>query len=369
MPSSASAGSVSAGEGSGGTSVDAIAAEVEGIRELRFREVPEPEFLTSEETTDRVRELFLEEYTPEVADIEERILTAFGAIPPGTDLRELRAGTIGDQVAGYYEPESGELVVRQSGSEIGVLDRITLAHELDHALTDQVLGIPLPDDPELGREDESLAALALVEGDATVVMQRYQAGLGFGEQLELLDPAAIAQAEAGLAGLPPYLQKELLFPYQQGLEFVCHLFAEGGWAAVDEAYDRPPADHRAGPVPGAVRRGRGRRDRPARSPDSGEGLERGRSSPARRGEPAVAVRGAGGRGRRSRGARSAGRGRCLGGRRAHPVDEGRELRDRRGAWGAVGRGRPLPGDDGVVSILVRGRRRTAHQARGRSRRR
>ncbi|MDQ4006428.1 MAG: hypothetical protein M3135_09070 [Actinomycetota bacterium] len=228
------------GEGGGGTSVEAIAEEVERIRELRFEEVPRAEFLTGEETSERVRKLFLEEYTPEVADIEERMLTALGAIPRGTDLRHLRAEALGGQVAGYYEPETGELVVRGSGGEVGVADRITLAHELDHALTDQALGIPLPDDPELGSEDANLAALALVEGDATLVMQRYSTGLGLEEQLELLDPEAIAEAEAGLGGLPPYLQRELLFPYEQGLEFVCRLFADGGWAAVNRAYEQPP---------------------------------------------------------------------------------------------------------------------------------
>jgi hypothetical protein len=229
------------GSGDAGTSVEAIARQVEGIRELRFGSEVEPRFLSDREMNERVRELFLEDYTPRIADVEERILTALGAIPRGTDLRALRSDAIGQQVAGFYEPETGELVVRQSGSEMSAIDRITLAHELDHALTDQALGIPLPDDPEVGTEDSSLAALALVEGDATLVMQRYSATLGFGEQLGLLDPEAIAASEAGLSGFPPYLEQELLFPYEQGLSFVCDLYAEGGWDAVDRAYDRPPA--------------------------------------------------------------------------------------------------------------------------------
>jgi hypothetical protein len=226
--------------GGGGTGVDAIADRVEQIRELEFTEEPEPEFLSSEETSRRVQELFLKEYTPEIADIEERLLIALGAIPADSDLREMRARALGGQVAGFYEPETGELVVRQPGAEISVIDRITLAHELDHALTDQALDIPLPDDPTLGAEDANLAALALVEGDATVVMQRYSSSLGFEEQLELLDPEAIAEAEAGLSGLTPYLEQELLFPYEQGQTFVCDLYSDGGWDAVDRAYDQPP---------------------------------------------------------------------------------------------------------------------------------
>lgn len=224
-----------------GTTVEAIARQVEGIRELEFGRDVEPRFLSDQEMTDRVRELFLEEYTPKIAELEQRLLTTLGAIPQGTDLRQLRAEAIGRQVAGFYEPETGELVVRQAGAELSAIDRITLAHELDHALTDHALGIPLPDDPVIGQEDANLAALALVEGDATLVMQRYSSTLAFGEQFELLDPETIAQSEAGLAGFPPYLEQELLFPYDEGLSFVCDLYARGGWDAVNRAYAEPPS--------------------------------------------------------------------------------------------------------------------------------
>ena len=220
--------------------VAAIADRVEELRGLQFREPVEPTFLSSDQASARVQELFLQDYTAEIADTEERVLTALGVIDPGTDLRELRAEALGQQVAGFYDPRSSELVIRQAGEELGPLDRITLAHELDHALTDQVLGLPLPDEPVQGREDRDLASLALVEGDATLVMQRYSTSLSLQEQLELLDPAVIAQSEAGLGDVPPYLEQELLFPYDTGLQFVCDLFAEGGWEAVDAAYRDPP---------------------------------------------------------------------------------------------------------------------------------
>jgi hypothetical protein len=231
------------GEAPGGTpeqQVAAIAEEVEGIRELTFTEPVEPTFLSSEEATARVRELFLQDYGRAVADAEERVLTALGAIPRGTDLRDLRARALGQQVAGFYDPRTRELVIRQAGAELGAIDRITLSHELDHALTDQALDLPVPDEIVPGREDRDLAALAVVEGDATLVMQRYSASLSLQEQLELLDPSVIAQAETGLADVPPYLEQELLFPYEEGLRFVCRLYTEGGWEAVNAAYADPP---------------------------------------------------------------------------------------------------------------------------------
>jgi hypothetical protein len=233
-------GSPFAGGGEAGITVDAIARQVETLRELEFENDVRPTFLSDQEMTDRVRELFLEEYTPRIADLERRLLVTLGAVPPGTDLRALRAGTIGQQVAGFYDTDTKELVVRQAGSELSVLDRITLAHELTHALTDQALGIPVPDKLELGSEDTNLAALAVVEGDASLVMQQYSTLLGFDEQFELLDPEAIAASEAGLSDFPPYLEQELLFAYEQGVSFVCDLYAEGGWEAVNRAYAEPP---------------------------------------------------------------------------------------------------------------------------------
>ena len=223
--------------------IASIADAVERLRGLDFREPVEPRFLTPEEITARVRELFLEEYTPTLADEEVRILMALGAVPQGTDLRNLRADLFGSQVAGFYDPQTGELVVRQAGDELTANDRIVLAHELDHALTDQVLDLPLPDDLRAGSEDRDLAATALVEGDATLLMQRYSVSLSFEDQLGALDPAALLdqiQAQSGLADLPHYLQAELRFPYETGLAYVCHRYAEGGWAAVDDAYAVPP---------------------------------------------------------------------------------------------------------------------------------
>lgn len=223
--------------------VRAIADQVERIRRLEFIEPVDPEFVSLEESAGRVRDLFLDEYTAAIGDAETRVLTALGAIPPGTDLRTLRAELLGRQVAGFYDPETGELVVRQAGGELTLSDRVVLAHELDHALTDQVLGLPVPDDIRTGREDADLAVTALVEGDATQLMQLYSATVPVEEHLEGLDPSALieaTQAQADLASLPPYLVRELTFPYVEGLTFVCDLHAEGGWEAVNQAYGDPP---------------------------------------------------------------------------------------------------------------------------------
>jgi hypothetical protein len=231
------------GDAQGEELVDAVADQVERIRGLDFTEPVDVEFVPPEESAARVRDLFLDEYTTAIGDTESRVLAALGAVPPGTDIRELRADLLGQQVAGFYDPETGELVVRQAGGDPTFTDRVVVAHELDHALTDQVLELPVPDDIRTGHEDADLAVTGLVEGDATLLMQLYSVAVPLDEQFQGLDPSALieaVEAQGDLAGIPPYLAGELTFPYEEGLAFVCDLYDRGGWGAVNQAYAAPP---------------------------------------------------------------------------------------------------------------------------------
>jgi hypothetical protein len=40
--------------------------------------------------------------------------------------------------------------------------------------------------------------------------------------------------------VPPFIQDSLVFPYDTGFTFVQHLYSDGGYAAVDDAYVNPP---------------------------------------------------------------------------------------------------------------------------------
>ena len=218
-----------------------IAERVQQQRGLRFDRPVEPVLLPAAEFDRRIAVTVAAEYPASQADAEARVLALLGVLPAGTDLRELQADLLAGQVAGFYDPETGEIVVRDDGD--GALDtteEMTLAHELDHALTDQALG--LPDVTADGQSDGDLARLALVEGDATLLMQQYAlAHVGLLDQLGQLADPAMRTAQAELADVPPYLREELTFPYLAGAAYVCRMYADGGWPAVDAAYDAPPA--------------------------------------------------------------------------------------------------------------------------------
>ena len=232
-------------ESSGGertTTLKAIAREVERLRHLRFKRVPRPRYLASGALEKRVRKEF-DAYPAAEAEADGSALVALGALPRGTNLKALLRRALAGQVAGFYDPKTGELVVGSDAkARLDPEERITLAHELDHALTDQALVFPGYLDverPPQGLEDAALAGLAVIEGDATLLMQAYAAeNLSLGDVFRSLGSAFGSQAD--FEELPYYVQASSIFPYLEGLGFVCRLYDRGGWRAVDRAYRKPP---------------------------------------------------------------------------------------------------------------------------------
>lgn len=227
----------------GGTAAvhpDDVVVRVQEVRELTFDRIPEPIYLSAPELSARAAG-YAEDYPVDEAAHDSELLSSLGAVPDGTDLKELTATALGEQVAGFYDTESKQIVV--SGDPEAGLDPIqelTLAHEFEHALADQALGLPVDEDfPPDGAEDSTLAATALVEGDATLTMALYSF-TGAVTAPSALFGADLA-AVGGLTRLPSYLQRSLIFPYAEGLAFVCGLYLDGGWTSVNQAYADPPS--------------------------------------------------------------------------------------------------------------------------------
>jgi hypothetical protein len=217
--------------------VEEIKPLVEQQRGLKYAKDVQPVFQSSSEFEQQLSQKTQAEYPDAQADLDGRLLGLLGAVPKGTDMKALQTELMAGQVAGYYDPDSGELVVRtpDGSSSLDANGQVTLAHELDHALTDQVLG--LPDTAKPGQSDADLAQLGLVEGDATLLMEQFSLGsVSLLDQLGAAMSPDAAAAQQQLDGAPPYLRNQLMFPYLSGLSYVCRLYAAGGWPAVDAAY-------------------------------------------------------------------------------------------------------------------------------------
>jgi hypothetical protein len=223
------------------STVEKVALALEDIRELQFRDLPEPRYLPPARMATEVKAGFSRDYPDEDAEEDERALALLGAIPPDMDLKATLSEFVAGQVVGFYDPDTADLAVMGNPGPLDPTEKITLAHELDHALTDQVLGIPLEEPPPPGREDAALAIRALAEGDATLAMSMFASrALSREEQLSVSFSSPETGAAGELAEVPHYLARAMLFPYLEGLLFVCGLQVEGGWAAVDAAYRHPP---------------------------------------------------------------------------------------------------------------------------------
>lgn len=166
-------------------------------------------------------------------EVETGVLRALGLIGAGDDVGD--AGEVdADSVAGFYDTETKELVVR--GARLTPFVRQVLVHELTHALDDQHFDL----DPDLLDDEAALAFDALVEGNATVVEARYVASLSEADRRQ-----AKAEEEAMFGGGSGPDGPEILlslgeFPYLDGPAFVTALLAAGGHARLDQAFRAPP---------------------------------------------------------------------------------------------------------------------------------
>ena len=198
-----------------------------------------PTILSEAEVKTRIQAEFAKDNPPDEIATSEQTLKALGLLPRRCLAGDLYVDMLGSQVAGFYDPKAKAMFVVSKSGSVGATERATFAHEFTHALQDQNFGLEGIDVDAVGQGDRSLARLALVEGDATLLMARWiSRNLGPAEMAELLkvDP----EAQAQLARMPAILRETLLFPYQQGLAFVNGLAASGGWEAVNRAYSRLP---------------------------------------------------------------------------------------------------------------------------------
>ncbi len=218
-----------------------IAAAVETARGHTFTTPPKAEGITNEEMDRRLQESFQAYYPKDLYDRRTVAWRTIGVIPTDADLHEAYRSFLTGEVVGFYDPETGELVYLGSG-DLGFSERLTLAHELTHALDDQTFDLTRLDALVGSCQDErAAAALGLVEGSAQYFSAASMAENPDLSLSDLID--AIAQAAAGGTppeGVPPFLYALNIWPYTDGMAYVGTLAGTAGIAAVDRAFERFP---------------------------------------------------------------------------------------------------------------------------------
>jgi Zn-dependent peptidase ImmA (M78 family) len=225
--------------------VEEIKGQVAAIRGLPWKGSLPVKVVSKDALAQKVRELNAEEMAKNREELiaDEAVLKLLQLIGKDVDYAKAIDSILAGGVLGFYDDEVKELYVG-GGSADGMdpATKVTLAHELVHALTDQHFDFgpktKILDDQN--RTEEAAAFSALIEGDAELTARLWQEQHLSARERQLASLGGSAEAIGAYARAPRYLLESLFFPYQSGVTFVESRHQAGGFAEVDKAYRNPP---------------------------------------------------------------------------------------------------------------------------------
>jgi len=218
-----------------------LQAEVAEAGGIPFRADVPLRYLSRAELVRYLKGVLDDEYPESRARAEQKTLVAFGLLTPGTDLRALRTRLLEENVAGFYDERPGkkQLYAVSEDRRLTPANQLILSHELRHALQDQYSSVHDTVPSSVGDfDDRRLAYLSLLEGDATLVMERFLV-----RRLPGMEDAALSGMSMpipAVPGAPRVLADQLVLPYVVGRDFARAVWERGGWDAVKAAWSRPP---------------------------------------------------------------------------------------------------------------------------------
>ncbi len=218
-----------------------ITSYVASLRNLKpLREVPTV-FLSQAQ----VRQKFEAEYTDErlssALDRDRELYVALDLLSPEVDFRKVVLDSAAQDVAGFYTPDERVLYIIAESVNMFASEEIVYAHEYTHALQDQHFGLKRFLNNDLNA-DQAIAARALPEGDATLVMGAYEYTNISDDEMEYMAYRAAFVKREEIDAASPALGVLTFFPYLEGSRFVYTLWANSrSWSSVDAAYSAPPA--------------------------------------------------------------------------------------------------------------------------------
>ena len=193
-----------------------VERQVIAIRGLNFKTPVDYNVLTRKQIKDTISGKLAEVFSEQEFKDVTAAFAVLGLLPEGYPLRQKYIDLLGEQVAAFYDQHQHKLFMYEDASLENSQNRVVLAHELTHALQDQHFGLKrLPLEIKTN-DDMAVAASALVEGEATLVMSEYMMKNLSLKALKDNVAASITQNMSELASAPRYLREMLVFPYQIG---------------------------------------------------------------------------------------------------------------------------------------------------------
>ncbi len=157
------------------------------------------------------------------------------------DLYQLQLNLLGEQVIGYYDPDTKALYVLADQQPLNPMARETLAHEFTHALQDQYFDLNKLRPNDLHNNDLGTALTALIEGDAVLSQTIYDLRYMSQSDMQLLQQEQSQAPSTTFDQAPQYIRDSLIFPYDAGAQFAVTLYKQNGEAALNKAFRDPPS--------------------------------------------------------------------------------------------------------------------------------
>ena len=220
--------------------LDAIAYKTSLTRNLPTTELVSRELIDKDE----FRRLFLEDLEEDAAELalDTRLYRRLGIIERDADLARILTDVYADIVLGFYDTDENKMYLLSEKDEFTLNDRLTVAHEVTHALQQYEFDIGGLRDGIESNGDRRMALRALIEGDALLSELLYM--LTYFDE----DQQAEAQSNRGSADLtafyaaPTFIQSAITFPYSEGYQFAVNLYLKtNDFSRINLAYGTLPA--------------------------------------------------------------------------------------------------------------------------------
>jgi hypothetical protein len=221
--------------------IDQIEAYVANVRSLEpIQEVPSL-FLNRAQLRQYLENEYTRERVSSALDRSRELYVAMDLLDTGADFAAVALDSAVQNVAGFYAPDRQVLYVVAESVNMFASEETIYAHEYTHALQDQHFGLARILNEELNA-DQAIAARALIEGDATLVMGTYQFTEITESELQYMAYRASFVEPDVIDAISPSLGVLTFFPYLEGTSFVYTLWVDAGfsWEGVNAAYAAPP---------------------------------------------------------------------------------------------------------------------------------
>jgi hypothetical protein len=221
-----------------------IADEVAKLRHLKFDHPVAAEFLDDAKFEKKVAVDHSKLTKQDKRDIErsQAQLRALGLIGADVDLLGSVESLQQSGVLAFYDPETKKITVKGSNLD-DVKTRVTVAHELTHALQDQHFDLTAAR-KEVAKAHGSSAFQTVVEGDARRIEDAYEQTLSAADQeAYATQNAAVsteAQNEITAKGVPDTLSVLFQAPYLLGPAMLQAVIAKENDKGVDALFEDPP---------------------------------------------------------------------------------------------------------------------------------